>query len=124
MKGEVSISNWYLGDPKQSQVRVDLVGAPAPEPPAARVHAWRAIVCVYRFKRFPSSSPSPTPLLAILLPFPTHREGVISRLPVSQPLDVYHLVRGSAEYQIMYASMCLKKVIWSNFRYGRKGRGK
>lgn len=23
MKGEVSISNWYLGDPKQSQVRVD-----------------------------------------------------------------------------------------------------
>lgn len=24
MKGEVSISNWYLEDPKQSQVRVDL----------------------------------------------------------------------------------------------------
>lgn len=36
MKGEVSISNWYLEDPKQSQV--DLVH-----------------VCAYRFKRFLST---------------------------------------------------------------------
>lgn len=43
MKGEVSISNWYLGDPKQTQLERQLVAALAP--------AYNLVTRVHTYKR-------------------------------------------------------------------------
>lgn len=45
MKGEVSISNWYLGDPKQTQLERQLIAGFAPSSSSynlvTRVHTYK-----------------------------------------------------------------------------------
>lgn len=58
MKGEVSISNWYLGDPKQTQLRTALRG---PRVHLSSTHSTPVYIRVYTRTDCSSTANPPSP---------------------------------------------------------------